>query len=83
MTKSELLIIDAQDNVAVALKDISKGEWIAGILFKDSIPIYHKVAIQDISCGHRIIKYGESIGVAARDIKTGEHVHTHNLRSND
>lgn len=83
MTKSELLIIDAQDNVAVALKDISKGERISGILFKDSIPIYHKVAIQDIPCGNRIIKYGESIGIATRDIKTGEHVHTHNLRSND
>ena len=33
----------------------------------------------DIAKGEPIVKYGEHIGLAARDIKKGEHVHCHNL----
>ena len=29
--------------------------------------------------GQAIVKYGEHIGLAARNIKAGEHVHCHNL----
>ena len=48
---------------------------------QDEIPIYHKMAIEDISLGSPILKYGECIGFAYKDIKQGQHVHTHNLRS--
>ena len=39
----------------------------------------HKYANCDICEGEKIIKYGFPIGVAAKDIKSGEHVHSHNL----
>ena len=42
----------------------------------------HKYAKRDISCGENIIKYGQPIGHATCDIKKGEHVHTHNVRTN-
>lgn len=42
----------------------------------------HKVAICDISCGENVIKYGFPIGHAIKDIKKGDHVHTHNLKTN-
>ena len=42
----------------------------------------HKYAIRDIKYGEDIIKYGQSIGHATSDIKKGEHVHTHNLKTN-
>ncbi len=42
----------------------------------------HKYALQDIKCGENIIKYGQSIGHATSDIKKGDHVHTHNLKTN-
>lgn len=42
----------------------------------------HKSAIRDIKCGENIIKYGSPIGHATCDIKAGEHVHTHNLKTN-
>ena len=42
----------------------------------------HKYAIQDIAEGESIIKYGQPIGHASRDINAGEHVHTHNLKTN-
>lgn len=42
----------------------------------------HKYAVCDIKKGENIIKYGMPIGHATEDIKKGEHVHTHNLKTN-
>ena len=42
----------------------------------------HKYAARDIKCGEDIIKYGNPIGHATADIKKGEHVHTHNVKTN-
>lgn len=42
----------------------------------------HKYALYDIKKGENIIKYGSPIGHATEDIKRGEHVHTHNLKTN-
>ena len=42
----------------------------------------HKYALRDIKKGEYIIKYGNPIGHAIEDIKAGEHVHTHNVKTN-
>ena len=42
----------------------------------------HKYAIRDIAVGESIIKYGQPIGHATQNIKAGEHVHTHNIKTN-
>lgn len=42
----------------------------------------HKYALCNIKCGENIIKYGNPIGHATCDIKKGEHVHTHNVKTN-
>ena len=42
----------------------------------------HKYAIKDIKKGENVIKYGCPIGHATEDIKSGDHVHTHNLKTN-
>lgn len=42
----------------------------------------HKYALRDISAGENIIKYGNPIGHALFDIKKGEHVHNHNIKTN-
>ena len=42
----------------------------------------HKYAICDIRKGENIIKYGMPIGHATEDIKKGEHIHTHNVKTN-
>lgn len=41
----------------------------------------HKYALCDIKMGQQVIKYGFPIGVATADIKKGEHVHSHNLKT--
>jgi len=41
----------------------------------------HKYALCDIGAGEPVIKYGYPIGNASCDIKAGEHVHTHNVKT--
>lgn len=45
------------------------------------VPYGHKIAVRAISKGAPIVKYGEEIGVATKDIVAGEYVHVHNLDS--
>lgn len=47
----------------------------------DRIPAGHKVALNEIARDSPIIKYGEPIGKATRDIQVGAHVHIHNTVS--
>ena len=42
----------------------------------------HKYALRDIKNGENIIKYGFPIGHATEDIAEGEHVHSHNVKTN-
>lgn len=42
----------------------------------------HKYALCDIKKCENIIKYGNPIGHATENIKKGDHVHTHNLKTN-
>jgi altronate dehydratase len=82
--KANVVIINPDDNVAVALADIKKGEAIhlpddSEFAAQNDIPFSHKIALREISCGEEIIKYGEVIGKAGEEIKKGELVHTHNL----
>ncbi len=80
--------IHKTDNVATLLDDVKEGDSIhikddEGINEKvranKDISYGHKTALTDINKGENIIKYGEIIGVANRDIKKGDHVHVHNL----
>jgi hypothetical protein len=50
-------------------------------LLRDPIGLCHKFALHAIARGALVHKYGEAIGQATRDIRAGEHVHTHNLKS--
>ena len=53
---------------------------------KDNVEINladgHKYARRDIKAGENIIKYGWPIGHAVYNISRGEHVHTHNVKTN-
>ncbi len=42
----------------------------------------HKYALRNIQAGENIIKYGQPIGHATEDITVGEHVHSHNMKTN-
>ena len=81
------MIVEPQDNVVVAIEPISKGDTVTytcngedkALTALEDVTIYHKIAACDIPKGAPISKYGEHIGLAACDIKQGQHVHCHNL----
>ncbi len=81
----KFVIMNRKDNVATAIVPLKKGEKVVvggrEIILLEDIPQGHKFAIRDINAGDFIIKYGEIIGIATRNIKAGEYVHIHNLRS--
>ena len=45
------------------------------------IPLGHKIALKDFKPGETVVKYGEDIGKVVAEIRAGEHVHVHNLKT--
>ena len=81
----EYIKINNADNVAVALKDLSKGEVAnidgTGIELQEDIARGHKFALSDLKVGEAVIKYGFPIGYTKEEVKKGCHIHVHNLRT--
>ena len=72
---SEGIVLDSEMEVR---DKHGKSEKIQAL---EAIPYGHKIALRDIRRGEQIYKYGESIGIATKDIWKGEYVHVHNLDS--
>ena len=74
-----------KDNVVTMIRQLNAGEAIEvdGVKIKanQDIPVYHKIAIEEIKTGETVVKYGYSIGTASCDIHIGDWVHTQNLES--
>jgi altronate hydrolase len=72
--------LSPKDNVMVAIGELAPHSIIAKTEHRsrESVPAGHKVAISQINSGSPIIKYGQIIGFASKNIKPGDHVHTHN-----
>lgn len=81
----KLLILSADDNVAVALDAVGPGRVGCSdgseIAVAKAVTLGQKIARRAIRRGEKIIKYGVSIGSATADIAPGEYVHIHNLKS--
>ena len=48
---------------------------------KNEIPLGHKIAMVDLKENDTILKYGHDIGKVVKEIKKGEHVHVHNVKT--
>jgi (2R)-sulfolactate sulfo-lyase subunit alpha len=87
----QFLVHEKADNVGVATVDIKTGEVAQGLYMDNQdniemktlqdIPLGHKIALTDLAVENSVIKYGADIGRVVNDIKAGEHVHTHNLKT--
>jgi len=83
------IALTEKDNVATMIDKANKGEDVEVtigrtkmvITAEDEIPFGHKIALKEIKKGEKVIKYGEPIGQATTNIKKGEHVHVHNIKS--
>lgn len=85
--KYHTVMMKPQDQVAVALSGIPEGAEVEVVCehrtfrvqIKDNIEFGHKFAVVPIAAGEDIVKYGEVIGAAIKDIEAGSHVHVHNV----
>lgn len=82
--QTQLIQVHPQDNVAVATMDIPAGTHSdsLNIDILNDIPAGHKVALSDLAQGTDIVKYGFPIGHLTNSVKAGEHIHSHNLKTN-
>ena len=92
MSRTDLIIHDEKDNVAVVVIDkTSKNQECTGWVMEndgstniqsiDEIPLGHKIAMVNLKEGDTILKYGHDIGKVVKSIKKGEHVHVHNVKT--
>jgi len=80
-------LISECDNVVTVLADCKAGDNATVkhggeeslYTCNQDIPFGHKIAIAQMKKGDSVIKYGEKIGVAKKEIKIGDWVHTHNV----
>jgi len=83
------IAMDSKDNVATLLTDVDANDAVQVMLgdktaeaeVKERIRFGHKFAVKPITKGQHVVKYGEVIGQAVRDIGEGQHVHVHNVES--
>ena len=83
----KVIILNSIDNIGVALDNIKKGELVEITIGEDlnsfnaleDIPFGFKIAIVPIYKEQYIIKYGEVIGIASKNILIGELAHIHNV----
>ena len=81
----DIVKINQNDNVAVALRPLSKGEVLhvadADVALIEDIPQGHKFALKAIKAGDEVVKYGFRIGFAKEEITPGQWVHVHNVKT--
>lgn len=82
----KFLKINPGDNVCVAIEDLHTGDILSvdgeNVVLKNDVDTGHKFAVKKIGKDENVIKYGYPIGHATADIEIGEHVHTHNVKTN-
>jgi (2R)-sulfolactate sulfo-lyase subunit alpha len=92
MAAPQLLVHDPKDTVGVVVVEgLAAGTNMLCVVTANNssfrlktmmdVPIGHKIALQDIKKGDTVVKYGHDIGKAVANIKKGEHVHVHNLKT--
>ena len=92
MAKTDIIIHDEKDNVGVIVveKTTKNQECNCWIMENDKsikvkslneIKLGHKIALKDLNEGQTIIKYGHDIGKVVTNIKKGDHVHVHNVKT--
>ena len=82
--KQKLVKVHPNDNVLVALTNLSKGEVVnyqgEEFVLQDDVPAKHKFVTTDIQAGDVVEMYGVMVGKAQADIPKGGIISTGNLK---
>jgi altronate hydrolase len=79
----DAVLLHPDDNICVAARNLDSGTEISAgphtVRLVESVRLGHKIALRPIAAGERVLKFGQTIGFATRDVEPGQWVHTHNL----
>lgn len=77
--------LNPNDDVVVARHPVAAGTFLSqeNITTQSDIPEGHKISLRNIASGETVKRYGQIIGFASKEIKAGDHIHTHNLSMGD
>lgn len=81
------LVIDAKDNVGIALTELKQGDDVSvrftnkieKIKVIDNIAFGHKFVLFPLDKDEIVYKYGEEIGKMKMSVQTGGWIHNHNM----
>ena len=86
-TECPFICLHPDDNIAIARESVEKGTSFqitasdTLLTTCDRIELGHKVAIEPITQGAAVRKFGQIIGFASENIEPGDWVHSHNLEA--
>src|SRR6187431_1246019 len=82
--KNNVLKINEQDNVLVALQDLEQGTLVEhegrSILLQENIPAKHKFFINDMQQDEEVTMYGVLVGKMQKPVLAGNRMSTENLK---
>lgn len=80
-----LILLHPDDNVLVLSAPIKTGDALEidghRVIATSDIAVGHKLARRALPPGEKVLKYGAPIGSMTVSAVAGEHVHTHNMKS--
>lgn len=82
---AKVLLLHPDDTVLVCIDDIEVGDtlWIDDqpLTAPEPCAVGHKLARRALAPGDKVLKYGAPIGSMTSAAEAGEHVHSHNMKS--
>ena len=79
------LLLHPDDTVLVCIRSIAPGDALtidqSVVSAATAVQVGHKVARQAFKPGDKVFKYGVPIGSVTQAVNAGEHVHSHNMKS--
>jgi len=80
-----LILLHPGDNVLVLAAPIRRGDVVRidgnEVTAAADVQVGHKLARRPLAAGEKVVKYGAPIGSMTAPAAIGEHVHTHNMKS--
>jgi len=84
LAPTRVLRLSSEDNVLIALSDLSQGEQVeferATYQLVSNVPAKHKFATQNLGVGDDVIMYGVVVGAATKPIQCSERLTTGNVQ---
>ncbi len=81
----QFVLLHKKDNILVCVRPAMAGGTIVldgnDYLLKQDVALGHKVARYPLATGDKVLRYGISIGSMTAPVEPGEHIHSHNLKS--